>query len=145
MINRVIIVGRLVSDPNLNQTSSGISYARFTVASTYRFSSNNENNNTDFIPVVAWRQAADVVGKYTKKGSLIAVEGRFTSSSYKKDGENITRYEVTAENIRLLESKSKSNNSNSDTLTFANENSTKTENKKENKKENSSLPWDIDL
>lgn len=101
-MNKVLIIGRLVRDPVVSVTSTGIKRAYFTVAVDRPL----QENQADYIPVVAWRQDAEVIEKFVIKGSLISVEGRFTSSTLKAaDGSFNTRYEVTTERIQLLESK----------------------------------------
>ncbi len=101
-MNKVLLVGNLVRTPELQQTQSGISYARITIAVTRQFG----EDQADFIPVVVWRQQADFISKYAVKGSKVSVDGRFSSSTYKNsDGDNITRYEVAAERIQLLDTK----------------------------------------
>lgn len=102
-MNKVLLVGRLVRDPETQQTGSGIKYSRFTIAVDRQFG----ESQTDFIPVVAWRSQADFVTNYMKKGSLVSVEGRFTSSTYQnQENQNVTRYEVTADRVEALESRS---------------------------------------
>lgn len=101
-MNKVLTIGRLTRDPETQETNSGIKYTRFTIAVDRQFG----DNQTDFIPVVAWRSQADFIEKYVRKGGLVSVEGRFTSSSYQNsDGQNVTRYEVTADRVESLETK----------------------------------------
>ena len=101
-MNKVLLIGRLVRDPETQSTGSGIKYSRFTIAVDRQFG----ENQTDFVPVVAWRSQADFVENYMKKGSLVSVEGRFTSSTYQNsEQQNVTRYEVTADRVEALESK----------------------------------------
>ena len=101
-MNKVMLVGRLVRDPNSFNTSTGIKYVRFTIAVARSYN----KEQTDFVPVVAWRQSADFVSNYLKKGDLVSVEGAFTSSTYKKDDEQmVTKYEVTVDRIQSLQSK----------------------------------------
>ena len=101
-MNKVLLVGRLTRDPYTNSTASNIKYSRFTVAVSRPFGV----DQTDFIPVVAWRSTAEFIEKYAKKGAQVSVEGRFNSSTYQNDeGDNITRYEVTADRVELLESR----------------------------------------
>jgi single-strand DNA-binding protein len=106
-LNRVIIIGRLVRDPEMRFTNSGIAVANFTVACDRRFN----KDETDFIPVVVWRGLAENVANYTKKGSLVGLEGRLQVSSYEKDdGQRVYKTEVVADDVRFLDSK-KSDNS----------------------------------
>ena len=101
-MNKVLAIGRLTRDPDTNITDSGIKYTRFSIAVDRQFA----DNQIDFIPIVAWRNQADFIGKYIKKGALVSVEGRFTSSTYQNsENKNITRYEITADRVTALETK----------------------------------------
>lgn len=112
MINRVILVGRLTRDPMLRKTQSGLSVATFTVACNRRFSGgNNQENQTDFISCVAWRQSADFLGQYAHKGALVGVEGRIQTRNYDDaTGRKVYVTEVVCDNVQLLESRSVSEN-----------------------------------
>ena len=106
MLNRVIIMGRLTADPEFRTTPSGISQATFRVAVDRGYAKPGEEKQTDFIPVVAWRQRADFVNNYFRKGSMIAVEGSLQSRSYEdKNGQRRTAYDVVADNISFCGSK----------------------------------------
>ena len=113
MINRVVLVGRLTKDVALRKTTTGLSVARFTVACDRRFSraqdqGGNNQQTADFISCVAWRQSADFLGSYARKGALVGVEGRIQTGSYDKDGQRVYTTEVVCDNVQLLESKSQS-------------------------------------
>lgn len=82
MLNKVIIMGRLVADPEVRQTPSNISVCRFTVAVDRNFVPQGQERQADFINVIAWRHTAEFVGKYFSKGSLIVVEGALQTGSY---------------------------------------------------------------
>lgn len=103
MINKVILMGRLTADPELKQTTSGIATCRFTVAfnRTYK----NEQH-TDFISVVAWRQQAEFVSEYFSKGRMIIVEGSLKNNNY-TDQNGVKHYsmDVHAEKVQFGESK----------------------------------------
>jgi single-strand DNA-binding protein len=105
MINKVVIVGNLVRDPEFSKTPTGLSLARFTVAVNRRFSQNKDE--ADFIRVIAWRQTADFIGQYGKKGSTVGVEGKITTGSYddKTTGKKVYTTEVTADNVQLIGSR----------------------------------------
>ena len=106
MINRVVLVGRLTRDVEVRKTQSGLSVAQFTVACDRRGrSQDNAQQTADFISCVAWRQPADFLGQYARKGALIGVDGRLQSRSYDRDGQRVYVTEVVADNVRLLESK----------------------------------------
>ena len=77
-MNKVILMGRLTADPELRQTQSGISSCRFTVAVNRRIADKNTGERqADFISCTAWRQTAEFVSRYFKKGSMICVESIF--------------------------------------------------------------------
>lgn len=104
MLNRVILVGRLVADPEVATTPSGISRVRFRMAVDRNYKNKQGERDTDFISIVAWRRLAEIVGQYAKKGRLILVEGRLEVRDYQTpEGENRRIYEVVADNVQFLE------------------------------------------
>ena len=111
-LNKVVLAGRMTADPELKQTASGTSVLSFTIAVNRRFvSKNNEQgeNQADFINVVAWRQTADFVSKFFRKGSMIAVQGSLQSRSYEdKNGNKRVAYEVIADQVSFCGSKAES-------------------------------------
>ncbi len=110
MLNSVIIMGRLTADPELRTTSSGLSVTSFTVAVDRNYKSGDERQ-TDFISVVAWRQTADFVTRYFRKGQMIAVQGSLQVRNYEdKNGNKRTAYDVVADNVSFCGSKSESGN-----------------------------------
>ena len=110
MLNCVTLMGRLVADPELRTTPSGVSVTRFTVAVDRRFQRQVEDRQTDFINVVAWRQTAEFVSRYFSKGSMIAVQGSIQTGSYEKDGIKRSTFEIVADNVSFCGSKSESGN-----------------------------------
>ena len=107
MLNRIVIIGRLTRDPEMRQTPSGTAVCTFTLAVDRSFKSANGERETDFIPVVVWRQLGETCGRYLAKGKLAAVDGRLQIRSYKdKDGNNRIAAEVVADNVRFLSPKS---------------------------------------
>lgn len=103
-MNKIIIIGRLTSDPNLKATSSGIAVCSFTVAVNRPKNSKGESP-ADFIPVVVWREQGEACAKYLTKGSRVAVCGAMQSRTYEKDGNKRTIFEVQAERVEFLELK----------------------------------------
>lgn len=100
MLNRVILMGRLVADPELKTTGSGISVTSFRIAVDRSYVKQGEERKADFIDIVCWRQQAEFVCRYFGKGSLIAVEGQLQTRTYQaKDGSNRYVVEVVADNI----------------------------------------------
>lgn len=102
MYNKVFLIGRLVRDPEVRVTLSGISVARFTIAIDRSFRKDQEKV-TDFLRIVTWRRLAEISGQYLKKGKLVAVEGRLQIDSFEKDGEKRTSAEVVADNVQMLD------------------------------------------
>ena len=115
MFNLVVLTGRLTADPELQTTQSGVSFVRFSIAVQRAYHS-GEEQETDFINIVAWRQRAEFITKYFKKGNLIGIRGSIQTRKYQdKDGNNRTAFEVVADDAQFVESKkSNSNNINID-------------------------------
>lgn len=100
MINRVILMGRLVADPELKTTSTGISVTSFRIAVDRSYVKAGAERQADFFDIVAWRSSAEFVCRNFSKGSLIAVDGQLQSRQYQtKDGQNRTAIEVVADNV----------------------------------------------
>ncbi|MDE7262252.1 MAG: single-stranded DNA-binding protein [Oscillospiraceae bacterium] len=107
MLNRIIVMGRLVRDPELRTTQSGISVTSFTLAVDRDFKSRDSGEkSTDFIDVVAWRQTAEFVCKYFAKGRMAIAEGRLQIRDWKdRDGNNRRSAEVVADNVYFGDTK----------------------------------------
>ena len=100
MINRVVLMGRLVSDPELKTTGSGLSVTSFRIAVDRSYVKAGEERKADFIDIVCWRNQAEFVCRYFGKGSMIAVEGQLQTRTYQaKDGTNRYVVEVVADNV----------------------------------------------
>ena len=114
MLNHITIMGRLVRDPELRRTGSGIAVASFRVAVDRDFGGRDGGEReTDFIDCVAWRQTGEFVSKYFTKGSMIVVSGRLQRRNWNdKEGNKRTSAEVVAENVYFGESR-RSSESNS--------------------------------
>lgn len=109
--NKVILIGNLTADPELRQTTSGIAVCRFTLAVNRRFASRNsgeQNQQTaDFITIVAWKERAEFVTKYFKKGRPILVCGQIQSRSWTdQSGQKHYATEVVADEVAFVENKS---------------------------------------
>lgn len=104
MLNRVILIGRLTRDPEMRYTPAGVAVTQFTLAVDRPFQSGGERE-ADFIPVVTWRQLAELCANYLRKGRLAAVEGRIQVRNYENnEGKRVYVTEVIADNVRFLES-----------------------------------------
>ena len=102
-------MGRLTYDPELRTTPNGISVVRFQVACDRNFSRSGEDKKTDFIDVTAWRQTAEFVSRYFRKGSMIAVEGSIQTDNFTdKDGNKRKSVQVVANNVSFCGSKAES-------------------------------------
>ena len=96
-MNKVFIIGRITKDIELRYTQSQKAVASFTLAV------NRDKENADFIPCVAWDKTADLLNKYTGKGSQIAVTGRIQTGSYtNKDGKKVSTFDVVADQVEFL-------------------------------------------
>jgi|GEM_PF-953219 len=102
-VNNVVLVGRITKDPEVRKTTNNVSVLRFTLACTRRFT-NAQNENTDFISVVVWRQGADFLGQYAHKGDIISVQGSIQTGSYvsQSTGQKVYTTEVLADSVQLL-------------------------------------------
>ena len=107
MLNRVILMGRLVADPELRQTGSGISVATFRIALDRNYQTKGSTvRQADFIRCVAWLQTAEFISKYFAKGRMIALEGSLQSRGYEdKTGAKRTAYEVIVDQAYFADSK----------------------------------------
>ena len=100
-INHVVLVGRLTKDVEVRKTNTGLSVAQFSVAVNRR-GSKDAAQQADFINCVAWRQTADFLGMYAKKGMAVSVEGRLSTRNYDdQNGHKVYVTEVTADNVSL--------------------------------------------
>ena len=110
--NKVILGGRLTADPELKQTQSGIAVVSFSVAVNRRYTKNSaQQSETDFFNVTAWRQTAEFVSRYFKKGSSICVVGTIQNNKW-TDQQGATRYrtDIVADEVMFVDSRSESGN-----------------------------------
>jgi len=112
MLNKVILMGRLVKDPELRHTQNNTPVASFRLAVDrgYKRDQNNpQQQDADFIDIVVWQQQAEFVSKWFHKGQLVAVVGRLQQRDWKdRDGNNRTSIEVVASEVHFAEKKSDS-------------------------------------
>lgn len=92
MLNKVILMGRLVADPELRKTQSDISVCRFRIAVNRPYQKDKENT-ADFISCTTWRNTADFISRYFTKGKMIVVEGALQNNNY-TDTNNIKHYSM---------------------------------------------------
>lgn len=105
-MNKVILVGNLTKDPELQTTTSGISVCRMTVAVQRKFTNADSEREADYINVVVWRKSAESCAKYLAKGRKCGVVGTLQTRSYDaQDGSKRYVTEVIAEEVEFLSSK----------------------------------------
>ena len=108
-MNKIILVGRLTKDPEVRSTSAGFPTANFTVAVNRNFKNKDGNYDADFLPCVAFRQTADFISKFFKKGNMICLDGRVQTRSYDaQDGSKRYVTEVVVENVEFVGGKNDS-------------------------------------
>lgn len=113
MLNKVLLIGHLVKDPEMRYTPSGVPVTTFRIAVNRPKNSKGERT-ADFIDIVAWRRLAEICGDYLKKGRLVAVEGRLRTRIYQTpDGQKRKVVEVEAINVHFLGKKEENNEPNS--------------------------------
>ena len=106
MLNCIVLMGRLVADPELRTTTTGKSVCSFRIAVDRGYVKAGEERKADFIPIVAWEGTANFVSRYFSKGSMIAVQGQLQSRQYEDNsGAKRTAYEVIAREVSFCGSK----------------------------------------
>ena len=105
MYNKVILIGRLVADPELHKTSTDKSVARATLAVNRRYKDQNGEREADFITLVVWEKLAETLVSYANKGSLLSVDGELRTRRYEKNGTTQYVTEVLCQGFQLLESR----------------------------------------
>lgn len=106
-MNKVELVGRLTKDPESKMTSNQNHFCNFTIAVDRRFKDANGQRQADFINCVAWRQTAEFIQKYFKKGNRIGVCGSIQTRSYEDDGTKHFITEVVVDEVEFVESANK--------------------------------------
>jgi single-strand DNA-binding protein len=104
MLNRIILIGRLVRDPELRYTPNGVATCSFSLAVDRPFVNQKGERETDFIDIVSWRKLAETCASHLGKGRLVAVEGRLQIRSYETaEGQKRKVSEVVADDVRFLD------------------------------------------
>ncbi len=116
MLNRVVLVGRLTRDPELRSTNAGMFVVSFTIAfDEYHGRAENRERKSCFINCTVFGQAAENMSKFTKKGSLVGVDGHLTQRTYDtRDGRRVSVVEIIVDSLQFLERKSEENNNTND-------------------------------
>lgn len=107
MINKCTFIGNIGKDPELKPTESGHKVTSFSIACTRRFKNKQTGEakeETEWVPVVAWDNLAEMICKYTRKGSQVYIEGEFRTRSYEAEGSGEKRYvtEIWAKDFKML-------------------------------------------
>lgn len=106
-MNQICLVGRITKDPELRQSSQGTNYCMFTLAVNRPYSNKDGNTEADFISCVAWRNSAEFLANYIKKGDLLSVIGRLQVRVIEQSPNYRTVTDVLVNNVQALESKAK--------------------------------------
>src|SRR5579883_683544 len=116
MLNKIMLIGNLGRDPELNVTPDGTPVTKFSLAvsRSYKSKSGERKEETEWFNIVAWRQLAEICDKYLHRGSKVYIEGRLTQRKYNdKDGNPRVMVEVIASEMKMLDSKPPSSTSDS--------------------------------
>lgn len=104
MVNNIVLIGRMVRDPETRTTTTGKTVCSFTIAVQKRIKPTDGSPDADFFSIVAWNKDADYVTQYITKGRLVSVEGRLQSRKYTaSDGSSREVVEVVANNVQGLD------------------------------------------
>ena len=110
MINNVVLVGRMTKDADLRYTAQGQAVATLTLAVNRNFKNQNGEREADFINIVIWRQQAENLASWAKKGALIGITGRIQTRNYEnQQGQRVYVTEVVADSFQLLEARQNQN------------------------------------
>jgi len=106
MINNIVLVGRTTKEIELKYTSNNLAYANFTLAVNRNFKNQNGEREADFVNIVIWRQQAENLANWPKKGTLLGITGRIQTRNYEnQQGQRIYITEVVADNFQILENR----------------------------------------
>lgn len=118
MINRIVLVGRLTRDPELRKTNSEISVCSFTVAVDNPVRNADGTRSASFIPCVVYKNTADNMTKFLRKGALVGIDGRLNQRSFnRQDGTRASILEIVCDSVQFLEPK-KLNSGNDELVSF---------------------------
>ena len=113
-INNVVLVGRMTKDAELRHTPSNVAVATFTLAVNRNFKNADGEREADFINCIMWRQQAENLANWTKKGMLVGITGRIQTRSYEnQQGQRVYVTEVVAESFQVLEKRDNAANKSS--------------------------------
>lgn len=103
-MNKAILIGNLTRDPQMRVTQSGVAVCSFSIAVNRRFKNQQTGQQeVDYISITAWRQLAELCGKYLRKGRKVAVNGSIKTRTYEaKDGSKRSTFDVVADEVEFL-------------------------------------------
>lgn len=103
-MNKVFLIGNLTKDPEMRSTQSGVAVCNFTIAVNRRFRNpQTRQQETDFLNIVAWRQLAELCGRYLTKGRKVAVVGSIQTRTYEaQDGSKRSAFDIVADEVEFL-------------------------------------------
>lgn len=101
-INTVFCIGRMTKDPNISYTSNQMCIAKFNIALDRGKDKNGESKGTDFPQIVAFGKVAELIERYTQKGSQVGISGHIHTDSYEKDGKKVYTTDVIADRVELM-------------------------------------------
>ena len=103
-MNKVFLIGNLTRDPEMRSTQSGVPVCNFSIAVNRRFrNAQTGQQETDFLNIVAWRQLAELCGRYLTKGSKVAVTGSIQTRTYEaQDGSKRSAFDIVADEVEFL-------------------------------------------
>ena len=102
MLNKVMVIGRLGKDPEMQYTANGNAVTKFSVAADSGF---GDKKKTEWFNVVAWEKTAEACAQYLNKGSLVYIEGRQQTETWDKDGQRQYKTTLVAERVQFLDTK----------------------------------------
>lgn len=102
MLNQIVVVGRLVKEPELIKTENDRNVTNITLAVPRSYKNENGEYKTDFIDCTLWNNVAETTTEYCKKGDLIGIKGRLQSSTYEDEGKTVKRMQVIGEKVTFL-------------------------------------------
>lgn len=107
MLNQVVIVGRLVRDPEVKETESGKKVSNITLAVPRAYKNADGEYDTDFVDCTLWNSVAQNTSEHCHKGDIVGVKGKIETEMYEKDGENRKSTSIIAEKVTFLSSSNK--------------------------------------
>ena len=117
-VNKVILIGNVGKDPEVNYIKEDLPVAKFTMATSESYTKDGQKvTNTEWHNIVVWRGLAKVVEQYVKKGSKLYIEGKITNRQYEKDGQTKYFTEIVANQMQMLDSRNTSGDSSNNNTT----------------------------